>query len=460
MFLKCRNLAILLLILVNLVANCQCGGKYITPAISDYEDDLMSPASRVVYTSSASAVSSLGNTGEEDDEDHPGPISCEIPNEDKPGVCLKVSQCTAYLQVRNSTNLPAEKVNFLKKVQCVSNISFDESRENLEPLVCCTANGQDYRYPSLRFTKFEYRRFQDATARFKKKKLKRRIQTVEPVEGFNLWNECGKQVTHRIYGGEIAELDEFPWLALLVYNTNEYGCSGALIDDRHVLTAAHCVNGEAYREKKGLKYVRLGEFNVRTEPDCIEEPNYLSCADAAMDMSVEKITVHPDYKDYSFNKLDDIAVIRLKNPVSFTHFVMPICLPNRTEDSPFEKDQMFSVSGWGRTDFFNKYFVNIPSPIKLKLRIPLMPRENCTKVLDLYGIRLGPKQLCAGGEHAKDTCAGDSGGPLMFFDRKHSRWVTYGIVSFGFTQCGLTGHPAVYTNVADYTDWIRKTIED
>lgn len=182
----------------------------------------MSPASRVVYTSSASAVSSLGNTGEEDDDDHPGPISCEIPNEDKPGVCLKVSQCTAYLQVRNSTNLPAEKVNFLKKVQCVSNISFDESRENLEPLVCCTANGQDYRYPSLQFTKFEYRRFQDATARFKKKKLKRRIQTVEPVEGFNLWNECGKQVTHRIYGGEIAELDEFPWLALLVYNTSKY----------------------------------------------------------------------------------------------------------------------------------------------------------------------------------------------------------------------------------------------
>ncbi|XP_061402704.1 CLIP domain-containing serine protease B8-like [Musca vetustissima] len=422
----------------------------------------MSSASRVVYTNSASSLSSssiVGSAAEEDD--NPGPISCEIPNEDKPGICLKVSQCTAYLLVRNSTNLPAEKVNFLKKVQCVSNISsVDDSDEHLEPLVCCTANGQDYRYPSLRFTKFEYRRFQDATARFKKKKLKRRIQTVEPVEGFNLWNECGKQVTHRIYGGEIAELDEFPWLALLVYNTNEYGCSGALIDDRHVLTAAHCVYGEAYREKKGLKYVRLGEFNVGTEPDCIEEPNYLSCADAAMDMSVEKITVHPDYKDYSFNKLNDIAIIRLKNPVSFTHFVMPICLPNVTEDSPFERDQMFSVSGWGRTDFFNKYFVNIPSPIKLKLRIPLMPRENCTKVLDLYGIQLGPKQLCAGGEHAKDTCAGDSGGPLMFFDRKHSRWVAYGIVSFGFTQCGLTGHPAVYTNVADYTEWIRRTIKD
>lgn len=94
----------------------------------------------------------------------------------------------------------------------------------------------------------------------------------------------------------------------------------------------------------------MGEFNVKTEPDCIEEPNYLSCADAALDMGVEKIFVHPEYKDYSFNKFHDIAVIRLKHPVSFTHFVMPICLPNKTEEITFEEGQMFSVSGWGRTD--------------------------------------------------------------------------------------------------------------
>ena len=98
------------------------------------------------------------------------------------------------------------------------------------------------------------------------------------------------------------------------------------------------------------KHVRLGEFNVKTEPDCIEEPNYLSCADAALDIGVEKIMVHPEYKEYSFNKFNDIAVIRLKHAVSFTHFVMPICLPNKTEEIVFEDDQMFSVSGWGRTD--------------------------------------------------------------------------------------------------------------
>ena len=91
----------------------------------------------------------------------------------------------------------------------------------------------------------------------------------------------------------------------------------------------------------------------------------------------------------------------------------------------------------------------------MKLRIPYVPYDNCTQILKSFGVELGPKQICAGGEYAKDTCAGDSGGPLMYFDRKHSRWTAYGIVSFGFTHCGMAGHPAVYTNVSEYLEWIR-----
>lgn len=103
------------------------------------------------------------------------------------------------------------------------------------------------------------------------------------------------------------------------------------------------------------KHVRLGEFNVKTEPDCIEEPNYLSCADAALDIAFEHIHVHPEYKEYSNYKYNDIAVIRLKHPVSFTHFIMPICLPNKSAQTPLVEGQMFSVSGWGRTDLCKQY---------------------------------------------------------------------------------------------------------
>ncbi|EDV93167.1 GH18418 [Drosophila grimshawi] len=410
-------------------------------------------------------VSSAQQTEQTEQAEQTVRQACDIPNESKRGVCVQVSQCTAYLQVRNVSNLSSERVNFLKKVQCdleqitsaaaTHNDSADESV--YKPLVCCPANGQDYLFPVIQFSKFEYRRFLDVTARFKRKQLKRRIQTVEPSTGFNLLNECGKQVTNRIYGGEIAELDEYPWLALLVYQSSDYGCSGTLIDDRHILTAAHCVQGEGVRERRGLKHVRLGEFNVKTEPDCIEEPNYLSCADAALDIGFEHIHVHPEYKEYSSHKYNDIAIIRLKHPVSFTHFIMPICLPNKTAQMPLTEGQMFSVSGWGRTDLFNKRFENTHSPIKLKLRIPYVSSENCSKLLDEYGVRLGPTQLCAGGERDKDTCAGDSGGPLMYFDRQHSRWVAYGIVSYGFTQCGAG--PGVYTSVLSYLSWIESIIK-
>lgn len=37
-------------------------------------------------------------------------------------------------------------------------------------------------------------------------------------------NECGQatQFTERIYSGTVANLSEFPWVALLIYNTSKY----------------------------------------------------------------------------------------------------------------------------------------------------------------------------------------------------------------------------------------------
>ncbi|XP_055383392.1 CLIP domain-containing serine protease B8 [Condylostylus longicornis] len=277
----------------------------------------------------------------------------------------------------------------------------------------------------------------------------------------SMYEDCGRQITNRIYGGEIAELDEYPWLALIFYNSDEFGCSGSLISHNFVLTAAHCVTGGIVRKKNGLKLIRLGEFNVNSQPDCIEEENYLNCADAAIDVEVDKIFVHPNYNEDSPFKSDDIALIRLKNYVSFTHFIMPICLPkfsNKMLENPFQEGKYFSVSGWGRTDLFNDYFPNIRSPIKLKLQVPYVTNENCSEILKEHGAEITDKQICAGGELSKDTCAGDSGGPLMYFDKNVYRWIAYGIVSYGFSQCGLAGHPAVYTNVTEYVDWIHSVM--
>lgn len=67
--------------------------------------------------------------------------------------------------------------------------------------------------------------------------------------------------------------------------------------------------------------------------------------------------MHPEYNEHSKLKFNDIAIIRLKQKVSFTHFVMPICLPSKNEQIKFEAGQMFSVSGWGRTDLCKKFCI-------------------------------------------------------------------------------------------------------
>lgn len=96
------------------------------------------------------------------------------------------------------------------------------------------------------------------------------------------------------------------------------------------------------------------------------------------------------------------------------------------------------------------------------LQVPLVEQNQCNPIYSRASVSLGNSQICAGGQRGKDSCRGDSGGPLMTVasSRKNGQpnWYAVGVVSFGPSPCGMQGWPGVYTKVADYVPWIHRTL--
>ncbi|KAJ8965978.1 hypothetical protein NQ314_003806 [Rhamnusium bicolor] len=76
-------------------------------------------------------------------------------------------------------------------------------------------------------------------------------------------------------------------------------------------------------------------------------------------------------------------------------------------------------------------------------------------------VQISYKQICAGGKNEKDSCRGDSGGPMQIasYLNEEIRYVQQGVVSFGHRFCGIEGFPGVYTRIAYFMDWILDNIK-
>ncbi|XP_044265436.1 uncharacterized protein LOC123011851 [Tribolium madens] len=265
-------------------------------------------------------------------------------------------------------------------------------------------------------------------------------------------DKCG-QISNglRITSGTRTSPGEFPWMALIAYKTGnsssqrDFRCGGTLITVRYVLTAAHCI------ENTTIMGVRLGEYNIMTDPDC--DPNGQNCESPVQDISIDKAIIHPFYDPTTF--INDIALIRLDTPANYSYEnVKPICLPFGELLHAKLEEQEMTVAGWGATEDGAK------SMVLRKVSVPVMAREECQILYhDLKPIT--KKQICAGADHGKDSCSGDSGSPLKRIDLINGtpRYVQYGIVSFGPTHCGIGGRPGIYTNVQKYMKWILDNLE-
>ncbi|XP_049870887.1 clotting factor G beta subunit-like [Pectinophora gossypiella] len=239
--------------------------------------------------------------------------------------------------------------------------------------------------------------------------------------------ECGRPadtLTMRIVGGRRAEPHSYPWTVAILKNDKMH-CGGALVTNKHVLSAGHCFKWDNFTTMEAL----LGL------------DNFDDLSNVAKRTFID-VYIHEAFTSTAVRDENDIAIATLNIPVIFSDTIVPICLPKPNQDFT---GLVGTIVGWGRmgTELSS-------SKALLKASLRLLSYDECLR--SKLKTHLKPTMMCAFSK-GKDGCQGDSGGPLLVFEPT-GKYVQAGIVSWGI-GCADPKYPGVYTKVSNYVDWVK-----
>ena len=282
--------------------------------------------------------------------------------------------------------------------------------------------------------------------------------------GFNINQTLTKKIVQKVSNGRPAFPGELPFVAAIAFKGSHL-CGATLIDNYHLVTAAHCVllnkdvdpNGNGVSPKE--LEVQMGTI-YRYGTTSSEKDTH------AIIRKVESIKKHPyyeqSYTDSETGKIEkggytgyDIAVITLVVPMPFTEYIWPICLGSKDVviGAANQKTNPVILSGFGQdTKSGNKHV-----ELQVSKEIRVISKEDCEKSIDHLGHDFKNGQICTVGVNEEKTagaCKGDSGSALV--QQLSGRHYFLGIVSYGPGDCfkGSTTNPDVYTDARVFLNWI------
>ncbi|XP_036122206.1 putative serine protease 46 [Molossus molossus] len=246
---------------------------------------------------------------------------------------------------------------------------------------------------------------------------------------------CGQtNVSCKVVKGKMVEMGKWPWQVNLLY-LGMYICSGSLIHRQWVLTAAHCLE----------RSLDPAQYSVMTGIQHLSEKG--------IQLPLSQVVIHENFRNLLS---DDIALLKLKDPISWSSFVQPVCLPN-AKLTPSVGNTCWAIV-WGQP--------NVKATPKIyslqEVAVKIIKNEVCDQqygFLFLKGLKklLGKDLLCAHSELGVDSCKVNSGSSLVC--QVNKTWMQVGVESWSFS-CKQHHFPNIYTSTSYYSSWIKRQITD
>ncbi|CAI9565991.1 unnamed protein product [Staurois parvus] len=237
-------------------------------------------------------------------------------------------------------------------------------------------------------------------------------------------------------GGQNSQAGQWPWQVSLRLNGQHF-CGGSLISESWVVSAAHCI-------KSGKDPTKLSAM--------LGTVNLTGPSSTRVTIDIETVIPHPHYNSGEGTP-GDIALIELSSPITYTKYILPVCVPPPSMNFPAGMECY--VTGWGN---IRDGVPLLPPQTLQQVMVPIISNSDCDAMYHIGSNTIADEviipsdQICAGySSESKDSCQGDSGGPLVC--QVDGRWYQAGIVSWG-DGCAQPNRPGVYTYVPYYYNWI------